>query len=174
MHHPTPVRDRTPIHFGAPWGGLLLAITTLTTALIGGALVLVVWQAPTGLRPWLILALLAVALIAGPLFKVNGYLLAPGRLEILRPGWRTPISLTGLTSAERSTGRTLAGVRLFGNGGYWSFTGLYWNSKLGRFRCFVNDPGRAVVLRLPQRTIVVSPDDPERFLSEVRVMAGLT
>jgi hypothetical protein len=49
-----------------------------------------------------------------------------------------------------------------------SFTGLFRNRTLGMYRAFVTDPRRAVVLRLPRRTVVVSPADPEAFVREVQ------
>jgi hypothetical protein len=54
--------------------------------------------------------------------------------------------------------------RVFGNGGLFSFTGEFWSRKLGRFRALATDPERAVVLRWPKRTIVITPHDPQQFI----------
>ncbi|VGO17923.1 hypothetical protein PDESU_06525 [Pontiella desulfatans] len=59
-------------------------------------------------------------------------------------------------------------IRLCGNGGLFSFTGLYRNKKLGNYRVFVNDLNRAVVLRFSKRTTVVTPDDPAAFVERVK------
>jgi hypothetical protein len=58
-------------------------------------------------------------------------------------------------------------IRLFGNGGLFSFTGLYRNKKLGNYRAFVNDWHKCVILRFAKRTIVVSPNDPDGFVAVV-------
>jgi hypothetical protein len=58
-------------------------------------------------------------------------------------------------------------VRTCGNGGLYSFTGWYWNQELGRYRAFVTDHAKIVVLRYPESTVVVSPGDPEGFVKAV-------
>jgi hypothetical protein len=57
--------------------------------------------------------------------------------------------------------------RLFGNGGMFSFTGWYRNRALGTYRAFVTDLKQTVVLRFEKKTIVLSPENPERFVSEI-------
>ena len=58
-------------------------------------------------------------------------------------------------------------LRLFGNGGIFSITGLFRNRALGNYRAFVTDLKRTVVLRFPERIIVVSPECPEKFVAEI-------
>lgn len=167
------MNDDNGNRFEAPWGTLLKVVTGAVTVLMAGSLV-VIWVSPVTLWVQFLVAVLLVgALIAGPLFQVRGYRIAGGMLEVLRSGWWTRLPLAGLRSVEPVPGRALAGVRLFGNGGFWSFTGWYWNSRLGRYRCFVNDPGRAVLLRYEGRSVVVAPEDPERFMRVLRREAGL-
>jgi hypothetical protein len=64
--------------------------------------------------------------------------------------------------------RILRALRLFGNGGLFSISGLFWNRSLGRFRAFANDPVRAIVLVLSDRKIVVTPEHQDAFLSDLR------
>jgi len=54
-------------------------------------------------------------------------------------------------------------IRTFGNGGFFSFSGLYRNTLLGPYRPFVTDFRHTVILRYHDRTIVVSPPEPEEF-----------
>ena len=56
----------------------------------------------------------------------------------------------------------------FGNGGLFSITGRFWNRKLGRYRALATDPSRAIVLRYPKRTIVITPHDPQHFIMRAR------
>jgi hypothetical protein len=111
--------------------------------------------------PLLILALAA-------LWTVRGYELGGGSLSIQRGFWRTRVSLAGLLSASTDAQALRSSLRLFGNGGLFSFSGLFWNRRLGRFRIFATDPARAVVLRFEHRTIVVTPDRPGDFVAAVR------
>ncbi len=164
---------RARTRFAAPWSNLLRLITALTTLI----LVVALWFSfPAAISPtqrWLVVATVGLLLLGGPAFMVRGYHLTPHALYILRPGWQTTISLAGLLSIEAGPDLTGRAIRLFGNGGFWSFTGLYWNSRLGRFRVFANDSSRVVVLRFPHRRVVIAPDDPAGFVEDVRRAAGL-
>ncbi|HXZ86218.1 MAG TPA: PH domain-containing protein, partial [Myxococcota bacterium] len=62
-------------------------------------------------------------------------------------------------------------MRLFGNGGLFSFTGLFQSRTLGRYRAFVTDPARAVVLRTARRVVIVSPAEPQAFVEAARAFA---
>ena len=64
-------------------------------------------------------------------------------------------------------------IRLFGNAGCFSVIGWFWNRKLGRYRAFVMDPKRAVVLRFADYVLVVSPDQPAKFVVLLRELHGL-
>jgi hypothetical protein len=61
-------------------------------------------------------------------------------------------------------------IRVLANGGVFSFTGRFWNRKLGWYRAFATDPSRAVVLRYPKRTIVITPHDPQHFIMRARTL----
>ena len=54
------------------------------------------------------------------------------------------------------------------NSGVFSLTGLWWNRKFGRYRAYVTDQKRAVVLGFEQKTVVVSPDRPAEFVAAVK------
>jgi hypothetical protein len=51
-----------------------------------------------------------------------------------------------------------------------SYTGFHWRKKLGFYRVYATDPDRAVVLRYPKRTIVITPHDPQAFIIRVRTL----
>ncbi|WP_372846572.1 PH domain-containing protein [Pontiella sp.] len=102
------------------------------------------------------------AFLAVP-FIVRGYAVENGRLLIRRVGWVKTFPLDELESVEIDPQAMHGSIRLFGNGGLFSFTGLYRNKRLGNYRSFVNDWKRSVVVRFANRTIVVSPDDPVAF-----------
>ena len=57
---------------------------------------------------------------------------------------------------------------LAGYGGLFAFTGWFRNKKLGAYRAFVTDLNRCIVIRLPKRTVVVSPNSPERFIEALK------
>jgi len=102
------------------------------------------------------------------LFIVRGYRITPDAILVLRPGWVSRLPRAALASASFEPGVMRRSLRLCGNGGFFSFTGFYWNRELGRHRVFVTDGQRTVVLRYANRTVVVSPDRPEEFVRELR------
>lgn len=59
-----------------------------------------------------------------------------------------------------------------GNGGFLGYIGWFRSKRLGSFRAYVTDPPRCVVLEFEQRKVVVSPDDPRRFLEALGVAPG--
>jgi hypothetical protein len=108
------------------------------------------------------------ALVLGALlFVVRSYRIDGGHLSIRRMFWNTTIPLLGIHQAVHDPTAIKGSLRIFGNGGLFGMTGLYWNRNLGRFRLFATDPAKAVVLRLHGRIVVISPDEPEEFLREL-------
>ena len=57
--------------------------------------------------------------------------------------------------------------RTWGNGGFFSFSGHFVNTALNRYRAFVTDLSRTVVLDTPRGVLVVSPDAPQEFVAAV-------
>lgn len=125
-----------------------------------------------GLSWWAVLLPLAVILGAA-LFTVRGYTLAVDAVFVHRLLWMTRLPLEGLQSAQVDPRAMAGSIRTMGNGGLYSFTGLYRNKTLGSYRAYVTDAGRAVVLRFPNRTVVVSPDSPESFVRELTTIRSL-
>lgn len=101
------------------------------------------------------------------LFVVTGYELQSRQLHIRRLLWTTQVSLNGLLRIQVDPELMKCSIRIFGNGGLFSITGLYQNRVLGRYRAFVTNPKHAVALFLPDRIIVVSPADTKAFVQAV-------
>ena len=121
-----------------------------------------------------LLVLLPLLLPGAALFIIRSYTIEPNALAIQRLLCTTRLPLSGLQSAEAMPGVMRGSLRLFGNGGMFSITGLYRNRALGNYRAFVTDQTKTVVLRFPKRTVVVSPEDPERFVAEISQFAFRT
>lgn len=149
--------------FSAPWGRLLKTVSFCVVIL----LFYVAGEAYRADGEWWTVLFPLLLLLAVP-FIVRGYVVGDGDLVILRVGWSMRFPLDDLESAEVDPHAMKGAVRLCGNGGLFSFTGLYRNKRLGNFRAFVNDFNHMVVLRFGKRTIVVSPDDPEGFVDCIK------
>ena len=157
--------------FSAPWSGLLKAMSVPITA-ICLVVVMMGWvrRGPETSAPAILFSyVLPFAVILGAaMLSVRGYAIAPDAILVKRLFWDTRLPREGLESATYSPEAVRGSIRTFGNGGFYSFTGRYWNRELGNYRAFVTDHARIVVLRYEDRTSVVSPGDPEGFVREVR------
>jgi hypothetical protein len=121
------------------------------------------------LIPRLVMIVSPLALIAGfALTSIFSYRVEPGAVLIRRPLWTTRLPLSGLQFVENEPRAMHRSLRVFGNGGVFSITGWYWNKRLGRYRAFVTDLNRCVVLRFADRRVVLSPDRPEDFIQALK------
>ncbi len=117
----------------------------------------------------LAVALILPALLVGSLlFIVTGYAVEGTELYVKRLLWDTRISLQGLNRVWIEPAVCKGSIRVFGNGGLFSFSGWFYSRRLGRYRLFATDISRSVVLVLPARMVVITPAEPEAFIEHVR------
>jgi hypothetical protein len=173
------------VSFNAPWGaplvlmtavcaviclflpvpGLMLALGKSASVLASG-----MFAIPNLLQwiGWLVVAVPLLLLVVSAVFMVRGYVLTDDSLIIKRPGWEHRLDLSRLTSATVDPNAFQGSMLLFGNGGFFSFIGWYRNKKLGVYRAYATDARKAVVLRFADKTVVVTPDDPQKFTVEIK------
>lgn len=154
-------------HFSAPWSRGVKAITFVVIGLVVVFSFLPLLPR-TGAPVLIVLAVLWGALLCSLFLSVNGFSVRNGQLLVHRLGWATKFDLAQLSGFEANPHATMGSIRLFGNGGFLCFIGLYRNAVIGRYRAYVTDPARSVVLELGDRKIVVSPDDPQAFVEALR------
>jgi len=113
-----------------------------------------------------------VAFVAVPVIFLLTYVWAPcgasltgGTFRIHRRGWAPlEVPVSRITTVELSGDGKLrsAGLRVFGDGGFFGSYGWFWNRTLGLYRLFTTRIGRMVVLHVDgMRPIVVIVDAPE-------------
>ena len=161
----------TTIEFRAPWSHSLVVMTCVTLAL-AVLVVAVMIFVPVG-PPLFAAALLIAAVVlvvAGFAGRVRGYTLTEDAVTVRRGMWNTRLPLAGLRSVTGDIEAMRNAFRLLIIDGVFSFTGRYWSMKLGWFRALATDPDRAVVLRYPNRTVVISPHDPQHFIMRARTL----
>lgn len=156
----------TTIEFRAPWSRTVRNATVLSLFILALPMLAAIF-APT--RPPLLAVVVLVAvppLIVAQTFaaRVRGYTLTEEAIIVRRGLWDMRLPLAGLRSVTGDVDAMSGSVRVFGNGGLFSITGRFWNRKLGWYRAFATDQSRAVVLRYPDRTIVITPHDPQHFI----------
>jgi hypothetical protein len=101
------------------------------------------------------------------LFTIRGYSISSDSILVHRLLWSTVLPRAGLEWAQVEPDAMRGSLRTFGNGGAFSFTGFYYNKRLGSYRAYVTDPRRTVVLRYANRRVVLSPASPEDFASDL-------
>jgi hypothetical protein len=154
---------RAVTYFNAPWGPTVWLTTIASSALL--AFVSVQSWAKTGIMVNGLLPLLLWGISA--LFAVRGYTVTRDAILVHRLFWKTRVSRNRLRSAKFEPIAMQHSWRTLGNRGLFAITGWFRNSTLGLYRAYMTDFNRAVVLRYPHSTVVVSPDDPVRFIREV-------
>jgi hypothetical protein len=153
------------VTFRAPWSLHL----KLTTGFAVVAIVFAMWtisrvpDAPS--VDWL-LPLLVAVFVGCALTAVRGYEITPDAIVVKRLIWTTRLPRNGLTGARRVTIQW-PHWRLFGNGGMFAFSGWFRSSGIGTYHGFFTDPSRTVLLEYGEKRYVLSPDEPEGFVSEL-------
>jgi Bacterial PH domain len=162
--------------FSAPWARSLRVLSTGSAVLLLTLVLLGLLLGPRQTWVWRIamigvpLAILCAAL----LLMVRGYVLTDSHIEVTRLGWSTLLPLAGLGAVTGDPQGLRGSVRLFGNGGLFAISGWFWNRRIGRFRAYATDPQRAVLLRYRDGSqVVVTPDDVQRFIVQVRRLANI-
>jgi hypothetical protein len=157
--------------YAAPWGKLLVGLTAFSTLICLGVSIAVglnmrsIPETEDIVRAAAALPMLVVVVAA--LFMVRGYVVTADEIIVQRPLWSNHFERARLQSASVDPDALRGSIRLFGNGGLFSFTGWFRSPKLGRYRAYVTDPARCVILRFADRIIVVSPADPAAFVRDL-------
>ena len=157
-------------HYEAPWSTSLIVMSVLTTVVCLGVTV-GAWLSIAAKHPPAELdcvALLPLVILFGTaLFTIRGYSISSDNILVYRLLWQTALPRAGLESAQFEPEAMRGSIRTFGNGGAFSFTGFYYNKRLGSYRAYVTDPRRAVVLCYANRRVVLSPATPEDFVNDL-------
>jgi len=160
-------------HFhAAPWPTTLKVVSFLGTGVLC-ALSYAAYRAvptPSGFTHnfGIGVALVPLVIILGAvLFIVGGYRVDSNVLLVERLITSTSVPLAGLTRIWADPSICKGSLRVVGNGGLFSFTGWFQNKTLGRYRLFATDFRHAVVLKFPDRVVVVSPAAPQAFIDHL-------
>ncbi len=118
------------------------------------------------------------ATLAAPLFALVFWALSPkaieiegGELRILRRAWRAAAyPLSEVEQVAVLPPRGLSGaLRVLGNGGLFGYSGWYYRK--GLVRLFTTRRAGLVQVVVGGRRIVVSPDEPDRFVESLLAVA---
>ena len=161
--------------FNAPWGRSLKLATGLCLAIVFGIFLVGLVIEPKNVAYWRIgmLWIPTGLLVVSYFFSIRAYEILESKILVHRVGWKSTIGLADLESVQVDPTAMSKSIRLFGNGGLFCFAGIFRNHKLGRYRAFATSPKNSVILRFPNRTIVVTPEDPNGFTELIKSRRSL-
>ena len=103
-------------------------------------------------------------------YSPRGYVLSESEIIIKRLAGDVRIALDDVREVRIAGADDFKGcLRLFGNGGLFGYYGWFRTSKLGKCSWYVTDRANAVVLSAGKKILLLSPDDVNRFVSDVQV-----
>jgi hypothetical protein len=155
----------------APWSTSLKVMSAISLVILAGVPWLVKRTVPPdAFTNWVVSFVTwacVVVVIGSLLLVIRAYELDRSQLVVHRLLWPTRIDIRGLTRVWHDPAALKGSLRVLGNGGLFSFSGLFYNRALGRYRLFGTDPKRAVVMLMTARAVVVTPEDPDAFIRVV-------
>jgi hypothetical protein len=144
----------------APMSSIFKVITGLVLAMIAG-FVLVSFYSFISLLAGLVLGVISFLCY---LFAPVSYELTGDRLTV-RFRWGKKV-FSPVMKCSQIAGRLPFSLRIWGNGGLFAATGIFWNSSYGFFRAYVTSarPQDLVLVETQTQKIVISPQAPMEFI----------
>ena len=105
--------------------------------------------------------------------RILRYRVVEAELQVELPFRTVRFPLDGLKDVAPDRDALRGACKIAGNDGLGAISGRFRSKRLGWFRAYVTDAEHAVVLRWPDRCVVISPDQHSLFVEAVRKRAGL-
>ena len=160
------------IAYKATWGILLKIISIISTILLISLPIFSLFYQPDkgNIYLWYITMIvlpLSLIIIALP-FIVLGYSVKGNKLLIHRLGWGNSFDLTNLTTATKQPKVMRRAIRIFGNGGLYSFTGKYREKNIGEYSAYITNFSNCIILEFSNnKKIAISPENGTKFLNKI-------
>ncbi len=149
-------------YYRAAWSNKLIS----TTGIILAILAAVAWQSFRD-QAFFGVALISSIIAVTLAFSIRGYSVTDKAVIVHRFGWKTTLPIDGMLSAEIDPAATVSSIRTFGIGGLFGFVGKFRNQRLGNYTAYVTNGMNSIVIRYPDKTIVISPSKPTYFYSDL-------
>ncbi len=150
--------------FAASWDTMTKVISAIVAVLLLAPVIAV--------HGLVIAAIAAAVLLAAYAWSPQSYKIQDRVLIIRRLAGNVQVPLDTIRQARAASADDLTGcVRLFGSGGLFGWYGLFRTARLGKSTWYVTDRQNAVVLVTDRKTLLVSPDEVERFVNAIGLEA---
>ena len=120
---------------------------------------------PVAFAPVVVVAVLAVVWVTA---RIRCYRVTAEELRVELPLRTVRFALAGLQSVAPDPGALRGARRIMGNDGVGAVSGRFRSKHLGWFRVYLTDVEHAVVLRWPDRCLVISPQQHSWFVDTLR------
>jgi hypothetical protein len=123
-----------------------------------------------------IICLWLVSILVAYAYSPRRYLLSGGSILVKpRLAGSVRIDLENIREARKATPDDFRGcVRLWGSNGIFGYYGQFRTANLRKSTWYVTNRSNAVVLITAVKTVLFSPDDPDRFLAAIGAAAPIT
>jgi hypothetical protein len=174
--HYVPDAEFAPAPLGAR--GRITTSIVAATVLIALAVVTVLMLTQRPPPPWPVFLAIGVTLPVQAVIwygtRVRRYRLREDELMVERAFRTVRLPLAGLKDAAPDRDAMRGAWKIRGNKGLGTISGRFRSKRLGRFDAYLSDAEHAVVLRWPDRCVVISPEQHFFFIETVRKRAGLS
>jgi len=163
----------------APLGsrGRITTLIVVATTVVSLVVVLALTLARNPMVPAKVLIPFAVVLPVHAAIwygtRVRRYQLVGDELVVERAFRTVRLPLVGLKDATHDRDAMRGAWKVRGNHGMGTVSGRFRSKRLGRFDAYLSDREHAVVLRWPDRCVVISPEQHAYFIEAVRKHAAL-
>lgn len=99
-----------------------------------------------------------------PFLSIRGYKIDSDFVRVQLPFREKRFALDDLVSVRTAPDALDGAYREMANGGLFSYLGRYRSPELGVLKVFVSDARRMALLDFGEERVVMSPDDPDRFV----------
>ena len=151
---------------GLTWFIIILFISM--TTLIPGSIYYFEKEIFVALLVFILLIIIYPSVLAGSwAYSPQKYITTEHDIKIIRPVSPITIKIAELTEVEEKDINVFKTIRVLGNGGLFAFTGTFYNKADGKFWMYAKNKNY-VMLHTKDKKYVLSPDDKEQFMIELR------
>lgn len=155
------IKYTLPLYYKAPWDAALKIISSLMIVLF-----LVLGYLTANIFAWLIFFVIT---FGSALFIIKGYSITDSQLIIHRVVFNKTYNLNSIVNVEYNPEALKNSLRIFGIGGAFSYTGVFFNKYLGRYTAYAANRKNCVVLFFENKKVAITPDKPEEFVEAIKL-----
>ena len=157
--------------YKATLDNLAKIVTIICTILFSIIIASMIWQSKGNfdLSYIAIIVLLFTTYFISYSYSPKNYSITEENLIVNRLFSKKEIKLSSIQKIQELNNNELKwSIRTFGVGGLFGYFGKFWVSKLGSMTWYATKRNNAVLIETGTKKIIVTPDEQEKFISELK------